>query len=505
MPDAMLERNLFALMRVDEPLARVLIKYGGGQRGEVRSEHLDIPQPSPSQRVHLAGVIDPEEIHRWCSEGALLTVYCDRIEELLFILDDQDFRQSIFSGNLVLRLGVWRFTNNRSETDKLIATPSYLRTARWAERAAALSEKPKVIVADGGLFVDDVGEAFAELNYCPNLVNLDDLPQEQWPTQSEISVSMVFSVNDRRGFEVFAKSMNAEGLVWQIDPDLNEDRTEIAKNLFIGWYKPLSQREGQRRYLPLAANPKRRMPRSEQCSGVSFVGSSMRDTGVAYRRRFQEYLCSLGVGSQVAQERIQNFCEQICDERDAYSRELVLEHFPELGNGITKIPTQELGVDTTIWLGEYLAWQWRFKVVGSLKVPVNVWGDHGWNDLRSEHIQFHGRCGHGEALSKVYGQSLINLDIGRVYQQEIVTMRVFDVLASKRFILTPDTPAVSELFVPDREIATYKSLEELKEKIDYFLKYPERACEIAEAGHLRVLNDHQIVQRIDTLTRWALR
>ena len=504
MSASVFERNLFALMRVNEPLARAMIDYGGQESSDLEIEAIEWPQSSEGTRLYLAGLVEPSQLGQWCDQGGSITVYCDRLDELMVYLQERDLRSHLFSGALELSLGVWRFALLKpTDTGELISTSGYHRSAVWARRASQIADQAAVIIADGGLFVDDVGQAFVELGYRPSLVNIEDLPTELWPRQTEIAPDFVFSINDRRGIEFFAESLDAKCLVWQIDPDLNEERPNFPKNLFVGWYKPLQATTEQRRYLPLAANPSRRRAREESCSGVSFVGSSMKMTGEAYHLCFIEYLASLGVDAGEAHSRVSAFRDEICLEKSRYSRELVLEVFPELGDGIKRSSNQDLGIDSTIWLGEYLAWQWRVCVIQNLSVPIQLWGDDGWQELTCERVSFQGRCGHGEELSRVYGRSRINLDIGRVYQEEIVTMRVFDVLASKRFILTPHTPALTELFDVGREIETYRNLTELQSKIHYYLAHPDKADEIALLGYERVLKDHRIVQRVAELVRWT--
>ena len=230
----------------------------------------------------------------------------------------------------------------------------------------------------------------------------------------------------------------------------------------------------------------------------------MADTGRRYRTTFCDYLVARGVDARDADERIEAFSREICEGDAGFSRRRVCEQFPEIGTGIeTNLSTRTHGVDTTMWLGEYLASRWRFHVLESLDSAIDVWGDTGWEELKGAHITFQGRCGHHAELNRVYGTSLINLDIGRVYQEEIVTMRVFDVLASQRLILSPHTPALVELFEPDREIVTYRSLEELNAKIRYYLEHPSEALAIAERGYQRVVKEHQIVHRLETLIRWS--
>ena len=58
---------------------------------------------------------------------------------------------------------------------------------------------------------------------------------------------------------------------------------------FWAEYKPLKMVEEHRRYLPLASNSKRRFPSDFVPQKVSFVGTSMADTGSRYRAAFCDY------------------------------------------------------------------------------------------------------------------------------------------------------------------------------------------------------------------------
>ena len=504
MPNPILDKNLLALLRVDEVLTGVLVEHGGGDIPALETHSLGGEVLADEKSLHIAGFIQPDEVFRFCDEGRSLILYCERIAELVAYLGKADFRRYLFSESLQFKIGTWRFALCEDKSATLHCTSAYTRQANWARRMMQNTAKDAVLFADGGLFVDDVGEAFADLGYCPILVDVKDLPAQLWPTSDALSsVKYVCSINDRFGVEVLAQSLNARCLIWQIDPDLHEDRRVFPSDLFMGWYKPLEKAESNRRYLPLAANVKRRTPRSERPTRVSFVGSSMQDTGERYYRHFVDYLEERGTERNDIQRRISTFFEDLCNGVRKYSRLAVLQEFPELKDGLKSDTAGGLGVDTTIWIGEYLAWKWRVHLIKNLPVPIDLWGDDGWAEISAPNVKFHGRCGHGEALSRVYGESIVNLDIGRIYQEEIVTMRVFDVLASKRFIVTPHTPAVADLFEVGREIVTYHSLDDLKEKVEYYVTNPEEALEIAERGYRRVQRDHQIVQRVSALLSWS--
>ena len=89
-----------------------------------------------------------------------------------------------------------------------------------------------------------------------------------------------------------------------------------------------------------------------------------------------------------------------------------------------------------------------------------------------------------------------------VYQLDIVTMRVFDVISCGGFILADRNAAVLELFEDGVEIETWITVEELKQKCEYYLAHPEQARDIAERGRARLLREHRIVDRVqEMLTR----
>ncbi len=61
--------------------------------------------------------------------------------------------------------------------------------------------------------------------------------------------------------------------------------------------------------------------------------------------------------------------------------------------------------------------------------------------------------------------------------------RVYKTLASKGFLLTEPWPKMEEYFVPGRDVATFRGVDELKEKIDYYLKNDDERRIISENGY----------------------
>ena len=124
-----------------------------------------------------------------------------------------------------------------------------------------------------------------------------------------------------------------------------------------------------------------------------------------------------------------------------------------------------------------------------------IWGDRRWGGIPN----YRGQAGHLREVVHIYRHSAINIDINRIYQSDIITMRVFDVIASGGFILTEYTPALDDVFDVGVEIATYRTMEELVEKVDYYLAHPQERQKIIDAGRARVLREHTMAHRADRM------
>lgn len=71
-----------------------------------------------------------------------------------------------------------------------------------------------------------------------------------------------------------------------------------------------------------------------------------------------------------------------------------------------------------------------------------------------------------------------------------VNLRVFEVLGAKRLLITEYCEELKQLFELGKEIETFKTIEELVEKVDYYLAHEEERHRIAQRGFERVQRDH---------------
>ena len=163
------------------------------------------------------------------------------------------------------------------------------------------------------------------------------------------------------------------------------------------------------------------------------------------------------------------------------------------------MPTaRALGIDEpAMLLGEGAAAEKRLRCVGALGgLGMRVWGDAGWARIAHTGARHMGYAGHFSELGRIYCGSRVNIDIGRLYQPDIVPMRIFDILASGGFVLAEHTAGLEEVLVVGQEIETWSSERELVEKARWYLAHPDQAREIAAAGMARVRADHTIRGRM---------
>jgi|SRR5579859_5812433 len=78
---------------------------------------------------------------------------------------------------------------------------------------------------------------------------------------------------------------------------------------------------------------------------------------------------------------------------------------------------------------------------------------------------------------------------------ETSNMRVFEATGSGAFLLTEHFDNLSNYFNVGEEIETFTTKDELLEKVDFFLRNPEKRLEIARRGQMRCLADHSMEKR----------
>ena len=136
-------------------------------------------------------------------------------------------------------------------------------------------------------------------------------------------------------------------------------------------------------------------------------------------------------------------------------------------------------------------------LVGS---PLVIFGDSGWADsMRVGALAAH-YAGRGTAYpmetAGVYSSSAININLFHLQCERSLILRVYDVMACGGFLLSEYTPAFEGVFRIGEDLDVFRTPQELKEKVQFYLAHPERRRGIARCGQRAVLRGHTHAHRL---------
>jgi spore maturation protein CgeB len=134
---------------------------------------------------------------------------------------------------------------------------------------------------------------------------------------------------------------------------------------------------------------------------------------------------------------------------------------------------------------------------------VSIWGNPApsWVDtsgvremLRNEYVTG------GEKVKAFLAAKIV---LNNLHPAEIwgVNARAFEVCGIGAFQIISWRPALDQLFDDGEEVVTFRSVDELHRKLDFYLQRTEERVAIAGAGRRRALKEHTYSQRLELLIR----
>ncbi len=93
------------------------------------------------------------------------------------------------------------------------------------------------------------------------------------------------------------------------------------------------------------------------------------------------------------------------------------------------------------------------------------------------------RANYYNQMPYIFRHAAINLNLTIPSIQTGIPLRIFDILGAGGFLLTNEQSELADYFVIGRDLDTFHSIEELLEKIDFYLKHPQISAKIAKSGH----------------------
>lgn len=543
----LLQKNLVALNAVDPALCERLCWATEGTLTRTQDgallyrihRHWHVLEPAPDEARRLVEALDPGRpaLLVGAGGGQLLQVLLEQREPepvvawerdpwlLSLCLQQIDCAEALSSGRLRLVLGADLLDLGPPSREFAVLShpvlgPVYQRELAFFEGAP---HRHVALLRSGALFVDDLARALEQAGYGIYTADTEGLCAEELRLLVRRSGAEVLAAINYQHY--LAEFCQAEGLTlicWEIDPSLEVPRPPDGPTdrAFLFSYRQASAelyREAgfaHAEYLPLAADVQRRRPedltdevRARYTEPVTFVGASMvedaRDQLAEFARRYVEYAGGGDEALAECQRRLTLINEA---QRQDFSRyvvgDLLREQFPGFW---AHAAATEPYLDLEMMAAQAAAAEKRIAYVSALApLGIKVWGDAGWELAAAAGARYAGRMAqHHEELSRIYQCSAINLDVGRAYQADMVTMRVFDTLACGGFLLTEHSDELAELLEPGVEVATYRDVGELRQRAAYYLENPEEAREVARRGREAVILRHNMRDRMQHIFRSA--
>jgi spore maturation protein CgeB len=482
------------------------------------------PRPWPAlpeaSEVLLIGAASPEGIAAALDAGTRIVLWERSAPVLRVLLEGADWSVPLASGRLRLACDVDLLALDVPDSTPVVPHPvlglRYARELAWRAAPPAGSRQGALLV-DGGLLVEELARALEARGDAVWTWETTRLPPAELARIARaLRPAWVLAVNHQPGLPEAVEGLQdaCPGLslaVWEIDPatdDVRPPEVPAPHTAIHTWRRANVARFAaagfRASWLPLASDPTRRRPLAlgveEQAAygaPVTFVGRSMAEEARRYHAVLVARLAAARVTAGLDPAQAPAILERILAEQRAHPGayripDAVATHAPEL---LQAVPGD--ANDAGMLLGEVAAAEFRMGVVANLgRFGAHVWGDAGWQAVERHGVRYRGPAGHTHQLPRIYGNGGIHVDVGRLYQLDIVTLRVFDVLACGGFLLAQHGDDLAEIFVVGEEIESWRTVPELLEKVAWYLPRPEARARIAARGRARVLADHTVAQRV---------
>lgn len=127
---------------------------------------------------------------------------------------------------------------------------------------------------------------------------------------------------------------------------------------------------------------------------------------------------------------------------------------------------------------------------------VNVYSNSDVSDLLR--IQYCGSVDYWSEMPKVFRMSKINLNFTIPNIKSGIPLRIWDVLGCGGFLLTNYQAEIPYYFKEGEDLVCFDGLEDLCEKVGYYLEHEEERKRIAWNGYHKVREKHSYIERIHT-------
>lgn len=118
-------------------------------------------------------------------------------------------------------------------------------------------------------------------------------------------------------------------------------------------------------------------------------------------------------------------------------------------------------------------------------------------DLQIAGWKNYGPVDYYDEMPKIFAKSKINLNITLRSIRTGIPLRALDIMAAGGFLMSNYQQELCEYFIPDVDFVFYEDIQDLKNKVVYYLTHDEEREAIARNSQRKVLEEHNLDARLD--------
>lgn len=295
-------------------------------------------------------------------------------------------------------------------------------------------------------------------------------------------------------------------LSWTVDP-LPLERMRLLEGTDVGLVSVFLHRSSlvetfrgvgfpRVEWLPLSA-PEHRFssvsPRPTASLPPSFVGSSLLDEIALYRDATTTWGWS-GELAGVVESTLEPLVDLALERIDFAGFHVEGRDLPRNLLAIAPVAPQEVAQALNAWLAARVRRR-RIAVIGGTDLVVH--GDGGWREVVGD--RWKGPLADGRDMTALYGASLANLDVPRIHQRDIATLRAFDVAAAGGCLVAEPAKDLCQLLEEGKDFLSYRDGRELSEVLERLRSDPGLGPAVGASAARRAREEHRLAHRASRL------
>lgn len=331
------------------------------------------------------------------------------------------------------------------------------------------------------------------------------------------SLAFVFSINFYPAISYTCNRFKVPYVCWSVDSPVPELFSNALKNewnrIFLfdkaqyECFRPINPEHIF--YLPLATNVKRwenvilSMTEDDFVkynADVSFVGSLYTEKCRYDSLSVSPYTQGFVDGLIEAQLKVYGYNFIYDNLTDRVVREIA-DADPDFYRGSDTYTDTDRYLAAHQYIGMKLAAVERERILNRLAQHFRVALYTHSDTSRLKGVDCRGGASTLTVMPKVFHASKINLNMTMRPIETGLSLRVWDILGCGGFLLTNYQVEIPEYFEVGRDLETYESMEELEQKVQYYLTHEDERIEIAVNGYEKTVRFHTYELRIAEMIR----